>query len=104
MGSPDPFVTEKTSADSRYEIEEPPMYKVLLLNDDYTTMEFVVEVLMYVFHKSAEDSTRIMLKVHREGAGLAGIYPYEVAETKVDTVHALAKEKGFPLKCTMEKE
>jgi ATP-dependent Clp protease adaptor protein ClpS len=65
-------------------------------------MEFVVEILMFVFNKSAEESMQIMLKVHREGTGLCGVYTYEVAETKVDTVHALAREKGFPLKCTME--
>lgn len=103
MTSPTPNVREETSEDTRQEIKEPPLYKVLLLNDDYTTMEFVVEVLMYVFHKSVEESTQIMLKVHREGAGIAGIYPYEVAETKVDTVHALAREKGYPLKCAIEK-
>ncbi|MGD2269377.1 MAG: ATP-dependent Clp protease adapter ClpS [Desulfobacterales bacterium] len=86
------------------EVTEPPMYKVLLINDDYTTMEFVVEILVHVFHKSIEEATQIMLNVHRAGFGLCGVYPYEVAETKVDTVHALAKEAGFPLKCTMEKE
>ena len=86
------------------EVTEPPMYKVMLINDDYTTMEFVVGILVHVFHKSAEDATQIMLNVHRAGVGLCGVYPYEVAETKVDTVHALAKEAGFPLKCTMEKE
>jgi len=86
------------------EVSEPPMYKVLLLNDDYTTMEFVVEILMYVFNKSMEESTAIMLNVHRRGMGLCGVYPYEVAETKVDTVHTFAQERGFPLKCTMERE
>ncbi len=67
-------------------------------------MEFVVEILMLVFSKSVEEATRIMLNVHRIGVGLCGVYTYEVAETKVDTVHALAKERGFPLKCSMEKE
>ena len=103
MSLPTPSVKEHTTEVTRQEIKEPPLYKVLLLNDDYTTMEFVVEVLMYVFHKSAEESTQIMLKVHKEGAGIAGIYTYEVAETKVDTVHSLAREKGFPLKGTIEK-
>lgn len=84
------------------EVKEPSMYKVLILNDDYTTMEFVVEILIFVFNKSAEEATGIMLKVHKEGAGLCGVYTYEVAETKVDTVHTLAREKGFPLRCTME--
>jgi ATP-dependent Clp protease adaptor protein ClpS len=86
------------------ETSEPPMYKVLLHNDDYTTMEFVVEILMIVFHKSVEESTAIMLNVHRKGIGLCGVYPYEVAETKVETVSTMAQNRGFPLKCTMEKE
>ncbi len=85
------------------DIKEPHMYKVLLLNDDYTTMEFVVHVLMHVFHKSVEQATQIMLNVHKRGIGLCGIYTYEVAETKVGTVTRLARENGHPLKCTMEK-
>jgi ATP-dependent Clp protease adaptor protein ClpS len=91
-----------TESKTREDIREPSMFKVFLHNDDYTTMDFVVEVLMYVFHKSAEDATRVMLNVHREGVGLCGVYTYEVAETKVDTVHRLARENDFPLKCTME--
>jgi ATP-dependent Clp protease adaptor protein ClpS len=67
-------------------------------------MDFVVEVLRFVFNKSVEDATQIMLKVHHNGVGLCGIYPLEVAETKVNTVNALARERGFPLKCTMERE
>ncbi|MBW2367833.1 MAG: ATP-dependent Clp protease adapter ClpS [Deltaproteobacteria bacterium] len=85
------------------EVREPSMYKVLLHNDDYTTMEFVVEILMTVFNKRFEAATRIMLNVHQQGAGLCGVYPLEIAETKVETVHKLAGENGFPLKCTMEK-
>jgi len=90
--------------ETRDDVTEPPMYRVLLLNDDYTTMEFVVEILMLVFSKSVEEATQIMLNVHRLGVGLCGVYTYEVAETKVETVHTLAKERGFPLKCSMEKE
>ena len=97
-------VKEGVISETRDELKEPPMYKVMLLNDDYTTMEFVVEILMYAFHKSAEESAQIMLKVHREGMGVCGVYTYEVAETKVDTVHALARERGFPLKCAMERD
>jgi ATP-dependent Clp protease adaptor protein ClpS len=67
-------------------------------------MEFVVEVLRYVFQKSIEEATRIMLNVHRIGVGVCGVYSYEIAETKVNTVDALARERGFPLKCTMERE
>jgi len=80
------------------------MYRVLLINDDYTTMEFVVEVLRTVFKKSTGEATRIMLNVHNAGVGLCGVYPHEIAETKVDAVHTLARENGFPLRCTMEKD
>ena len=89
---------------TREDVTEPPLFKVLLLNDDYTTMEFVVEILKSIFHKSAIEATQIMLNVHNAGVGLCGVYTYEIAETKVDTVHTLAKEHGFPLKCTMERE
>ncbi|MFC1857136.1 ATP-dependent Clp protease adapter ClpS [Thermodesulfobacteriota bacterium] len=104
MSLPSPDAEEKVTPETQDEVAEPDMYKVLLLNDDYTTMEFVVEILVHVFSKSKEDSTRIMLNVHRQGVGLCGIFTFEVAETKVDTVHALARERGFPLKCAMEKE
>jgi len=80
------------------------MYRVLLHNDDYTTMEFVVEILVHIFHKSIEDAMRIMLNVHEKGIGVCGVYTYEVAETKVDTVHSIARDHGFPLKCSMEKD
>ena len=90
--------------ESKPEVKRPPLFKVVLINDDYTPMEFVVEVLLYVFHKRVEEATRIMLNVHKQGVGICGTYPFEVAETKVDTVHLLAREKGFPLKCSMEKE
>ncbi len=79
------------------------MYRVLLHNDDYTTMDFVVELLMKVFQKSFEEATHIMLRVHRAGIGVCGVYTYEVAETKIETVHQLARERGFPLKSSMEK-
>ncbi len=85
-------------------LDEPPLYKVMLLNDDYTTMDFVVEVLKYVFHKSEEEANRIMLAVHQQGVGVCGVYPFQMAETKVDMVESLAREKGFPLKCTMERD
>ncbi len=95
---------ESVLSESSEKTDEPPLYRVMLLNDDYTTMEFVVQVLMLVFKKSLEDATRIMLNVHRKGSGLCGVYPYEVAETKVETVHALARDHEFPLKCIMERE
>jgi ATP-dependent Clp protease adaptor protein ClpS len=83
---------------------KPPLYKVILLNDDYTPMEFVVELLKTVFHKGQAEATRIMLHVHQNGMGVAGVYPFEVAETKVRTVEELARQSQFPLKCVMEKE
>ncbi|MDP2645497.1 MAG: ATP-dependent Clp protease adapter ClpS [Desulfobacterales bacterium] len=95
---------ESALSESRAETREPEMYRVLLHNDDYTTMEFVVEILMLVFSKTAEDATRIMFNVHRKGYGICGVYTYEIAETKVETVHSLARENNFPLKCSIEEE
>jgi ATP-dependent Clp protease adaptor protein ClpS len=86
------------------ETKKPSMYKVLLLNDDYTPMEFVVQVLESFFSKSREEATRIMLHVHRKGVGLCGVYTYEVAETKVTQVMDAARQAQHPLQCTMEKE
>ena len=83
---------------------EPPMYKVLLHNDDYTTKAFVVEILTAIFNKSIEEATRLMWQVHRNGVGVCGIYPYEMAETKINIVITVARENGFPLKTTMERE
>ncbi len=99
------FVSEtEGEVKSEKKVKEPSLYRVLLHNDNYTTMEFVVEILMHIFHKTIEDATRIMLNVHEKGSGICGIYTYEVAETKVDTVHNLARDQGFPLKCSMEKD
>lgn len=88
----------------KQDVREPRKYKVLLHNDDYTTMDFVVEVLMRVFRKNEAQATAIMLAVHNQGYGVCGLYTAEVAETKVDLVHRLAKSAGFPLKCSMEGE
>jgi ATP-dependent Clp protease adaptor protein ClpS len=85
-------------------ITEPPMYKVLLHNDDYTTKAFVVEILTTIFNKSIEEATLLMWQVHRNGIGVCGIYPYELAETKMNIVTRVARENGFPLKATMEEE
>ena len=82
--------------------EDPKLYKVVLLNDDYTTMEFVIQVLETVFQKSPAEAYRIMMHVHVNGRGLAGIYPWEVAETKAAKVAALASEAGFPMRATIE--
>ncbi len=104
MGEYNPELEEGVGPEVDEELKEPAMYKVLLLNDDYTAMDFVIEVLRFVFHKSIEDATQIMLNVHHNGVGLCGIYSYEVAETKTNTTGALARERGFPLKCIMERE
>ncbi len=82
--------------------KEPKLYKVFLLNDDYTTMDFVVEILCEVFHKSYEEAVEIMLLVHKNGKGLCGIYTYEIAETKIDEVYRRARANEFPLKAVME--
>lgn len=97
---------EKIFLDEEKEIsiDQPELYRVYLLNDDYTTMDFVVHVLMTIFDKPKVEATRIMLHVHRHGKGLAGIYPKEIAETKVAQVESLARAHGFPLKCTIEKD
>lgn len=84
-------------------IRKPPYYSVFLLNDDYTTMDFVVHVLEKIFKKSTVEATQIMLLVHNQGKGLAGVYTKDIAETKVDKVHRLAEAHAFPLRCKMEK-
>jgi ATP-dependent Clp protease adaptor protein ClpS len=97
-------VIEQTDTKNLEDIVEPPMYKVVMLNDHYTTMEFVVYVLETVFHKNLMEAIAIMLSIHNEGAGICGVYTAEVAETKIQQVHQLARDKEFPLKCTMEEE
>ena len=82
--------------------EHPRLYNVILLNDDYTTMEFVMQILETLFQKAPAEAYRIMMHVHRNGRGLAGVYTYEVAETKVDQVASLAREAGYPLRATIE--
>src|SRR6266849_153304 len=97
------LVTERRTR-TKSKTKKPPLYKVILLNDDYTPMEFVVELLKVVFHKPHAEATRIMLWVHQNGMGIAGVYPFEIAETKVRTVEELAHQAEYPLKCVMEKE
>lgn len=83
-------------------VKEPEQYKVVLLNDDYTSMDFVVEVLMSIFHKSYQEAEHIMLDIHRNDRAVCGVYTYEIAETKVMQVSRLAREHGYPLKATIE--
>jgi ATP-dependent Clp protease adaptor protein ClpS len=92
------------STQTRVRTKKPSLYRVLLLNDDYTPMEFVVYILERFFNRSREQATRIMLHVHQKGVGLCGVYTYEVAETKVAQVLDLAKRHEHPLQCVMEKD
>lgn len=88
----------------RPKTKKPSLYKVLLLNDDYTPMEFVIHVLEKYFGKGREEATRIMLHVHHKGVGICGVYTFEIAETKVTQVMDFSRQNGHPLQCTMEKE
>ncbi len=92
-----------TATKDRSEVREPSLYKVLLHNDDYTSMEFVIAILERIFKKNTTEASKIMLSVHQEGVGTAGVYTREICETKVNLVHDLARQSEFPLRCTMEK-
>ena len=100
QGGPGTAVITKTKPQTK----KPSLYRVLILNDDYTPMEFVVHVLERFFNKGREEATRIMLHVHQRGIGVCGVYTYEVAETKVTQVMDFARQHQHPLQCTMEKE
>jgi ATP-dependent Clp protease adaptor protein ClpS len=102
MPIPDSQYEESAVAESREKIEQPPLYRVLLHNDDYTTMEFVVWVLEEVFNMPEEQAFQVMLNVHLRGTGAAGTYTYEIAEMKVEKTTSLAREQEFPLLVTME--
>jgi ATP-dependent Clp protease adaptor protein ClpS len=97
-----PGVVTKTRPQEK--AKKPRLYKVLLHNDDYTTMEFVVWILQTVFHHDETAATRIMLHVHKNGLGVAGIYPHEIAETRATTVERLARQHEYPLRCSVEEE
>jgi ATP-dependent Clp protease adaptor protein ClpS len=84
------------------ELREPKMYRVILHNDHYTTMEFVIEILVKIFHKPSREASQIMLDVHRRGSGHCGVYSFDIARTKVSQVHALARQHDFPLRCSVE--
>ena len=86
------------------DLQVPKMYKVVLINDDYTSMDFVVSILETVFHKSPAEAVQIMLRVHNEGRGVCGLFPKQIAETKISQVEKLARKAGFPLRCAMEEE
>jgi ATP-dependent Clp protease adaptor protein ClpS len=97
-----PGVLPESDVRSDEEIREPKQYRVVLHNDDYTTMDFVVEILVAVFHKPIVEATKIMLDVHKKGKGICGVYTYDIAATKVAQVHQMAIMREFPLKCSLE--
>ena len=101
---PDIDADAEVMTESETKLEKPKLYKVLLHNDDFTTMEFVVFVLQYVFNREEAEAFTIMLKVHNEGLGIAGIYPYEIANMKSEKAMNLAKSREYPLLCTVEEE
>lgn len=100
----EPLREGELATEERREVKRPPRFKVILFNDDYTPMEFVVALLEQIFGKGPAEATQLMLKIHRSGAGIAGVYPIEVAETKVSTVHRMAEERGYPLRAGTEPE
>lgn len=95
---------ENVITKKKEKVEKPPLYRVILHNDDYTTMEFVVVVLQKFFYKNETEATHIMLNVHKKGRGIAGIFTFEIAETKISQVHSYAKKQEHPLKCSLEPE
>lgn len=99
-------MSEKTivKEEIKYKIKKPKLYQVLMHNDEYTTMEFVVEILVAIFNKQPAEAARIMLDVHKSGVGIAGVYSYDIATTKVVQAESLAEEKGFPLRLSLREE
>jgi ATP-dependent Clp protease adaptor protein ClpS len=95
-------IKDKPASKTNEKYKEPESFRVILLNDNYTTMDFVVEVLMVIFHKNPEDAFRIMLDVHRKGKGIVGVFTWDIAATKTEQVHAAAKANEFPLRCIVE--
>lgn len=97
-------IIERVETDTSQKTKKPDLYKVILLNDDYTTMDFVVKILESIFNKSPVEAVQIMLHVHKNGSGIAGVYTKDIAETKINIVHDLARKNQFPLRCIMVKE
>lgn len=102
MGDKKTIARQTVLEGKKTRLKPPSLYMVLMHNDDYTTMEFVVEILQEVFSKTLPEANRIMLNIHQKGVGLCGAYPLEVGETKVAKVHALAQDAGFPLRCSLK--
>lgn len=95
---------EGAATEIEQELKPPPRYKVLMHNDDYTTMDFVVQMLRLIFRRTPEEAVRIMLSIHKSGVGVCGVFPAQIAETKIELVHATARKHGYPLLCSMEPE
>jgi len=98
----EPRIKNKPASKTNEKFKEPEKFRVVLLNDHYTTMEFVVEVLMVIFHKGIVDANKIMLDVHKKGRGVVGVYTWDIAATKTEQVHTAAKANEFPLRCIVE--
>jgi len=98
----EPRIKDKSASKKNEKLKEPEKFKVILLNDHYTTMEFVVEILMVIFHKNIIDANAIMLDVHRKGRGIVGVYTWDIAATKTEQVHMAARANEFPLRCVVE--
>jgi len=98
----EPRLKNRPASKTNEKVKEPEQFKVLLLNDHYTTMDFVVEILTVIFHKSIVDANRIMLDIHRKGKGVVGVYPWDIAATKTEQVHAAARANEYPLRCIIE--
>ena len=98
----EPKVKDKPASKTHERVKEPEEFKVLLLNDHFTTMEFVVAILMEIFHKNTADANRIMMDVHNKGRGIVGVYSWDIAATKADQVHTVAKAHEYPLRCVIE--
>ena len=94
---------EQIKEEIREDLKERSLYKVVLHNDNYTTRDFVVEILRLIFHKDPIEAAEIMMEVHKKGKGVAGVFPFDIATTKIARVHAVAREKKYPLKCLMER-
>ncbi|MCL2765234.1 MAG: ATP-dependent Clp protease adaptor ClpS [Treponema sp.] len=98
----EPRIKDKSSSKTDEKYKEPEQFRVVLLNDHFTTMDFVVEVLMIIFHKGIDDAYKIMLDVHKKGKGIVGVYTWDIAVTKTEQVHVAAKANEFPLRCIVE--
>jgi ATP-dependent Clp protease adaptor protein ClpS len=100
-----PDIVRKPEAEAdEPQLQRPPMFRVIMLNDDYTPMEFVIDVLVRLFHKSPETANQLMLQVHNHGSAVCGVYPYDIAESKMSRVEIISRNQGHPLRCMMEQD